>query len=125
MSRIDFSEFHLGSPSDAVASLVAKLVSEESGEADRRAHVRHPLMMAIATVAVDDDVQPVAEPVTMITRDISSHGIGLIHTQPVDAKWIVIELPLQTGTEQFVMEVVRCHPVDRFYDVGGRFIRRL
>ena len=93
--------------------------------------------MATAT-PLDDQFQPNGEPFTVLTRDISSHGIGLVHSRPLDMKYVTLDLTGPNGHFLHVtIEVLRCneflcgdlHRIDdayddgcTYYESGGRFV---
>ena len=61
-----------------------------------------------------------------LSRDISTGGMSLIHTEEVQDKLLVVELPITPGQKtQVVLEVLRCRSIGQFYEVGGRFVSKL
>jgi len=57
-----------------------------------------------------------------VTRDLSATGLGLLHTKPVKAKYLRVTIPMADKDKQLTIGVLRCEPIGRFWDVGGRFV---
>jgi hypothetical protein len=124
-AQIDFNRDGLVHPPEAIATFVAHLTNQKAAT-ERRASNRHRLAAPVAAVPVDDDFRPVGQPFMATTRDVSTSGLALIHTRAVDAQYLAVELPAVAGkTMQVVMQVLRCRPLGRFYEIAGPFIVRL
>ena len=61
-----------------------------------------------------------------MTRDVSAGGISFVDTKEIAEQFIAVEIPVSDASPvQMVVEILRCRPVDRFYDIGGKFVTRL
>ena len=113
-------------PSADFARDVPGAISDPLEGGERRAHERRSLSAVVRAVEVDEDYHPIGEEFTLHIRDISSGGISFIDTRSLSAKLIIVELPMaDTDDVQVVVEILRCRAVDRFYDIGGKFVARL
>jgi hypothetical protein len=75
-------------------------------------------------VPIDDQEKP-GEAFAAITRDISSKGISIYHTRPVHERYLAIQWNVEEGEQlRVLVNVVRCRPVGRFYEIGGMFITK-
>jgi len=45
---------------------------------------------------------------------------GATHTKPVKAKYLRVTIPTANEDMRLTIEVLRCEPIGRFWDVGGR-----
>jgi hypothetical protein len=60
------------------------------------------------------------------TRNVSTGGIALIHTRPVTAKHLVVELTTTAGERlQVLVRVLRRRPLGPFCDIAGQFVTKL
>jgi hypothetical protein len=123
-------EFHVGQfvveTTPEISKIIKQLTLEEGAFAERRREERYPVSIAIPAIAVDEKYRPLGEAFQVLTRDVSTRGISLIHTEPVKAQFLAIELPVPEGAKtQLVIRVLRCRPVERFYEIGGQFVARL
>lgn len=64
-------------------------------------------------------------PFKTITTDISSAGIGFLHTTAVPDKYLAITIGAVGRQRSFLVQVVRCRAVGNFYEIGAGFIRPL
>lgn len=95
-------------------------------ELDRelRRHPRRPLMMSIPAIELDEDLFPVGDGFSVLTRNLSSSGIAIVHTSPLEGKLaVLIELP-EIGHIQLLLEIVRSKQVGPMYEMGGAFFDR-
>ncbi len=89
-----------------------------------RRHPRRPLMMSIPAMKLDEDLFPVGEDFTVLSRNLSSSGIAIVHTRPLEGKLaILVELP-EIGHVQLLLEIVRSKKVGPLYEMGGAFFDR-
>ena len=93
-------------------------------ERELRRHPRRPVMMSIPVMELDDELFPLGDEFTVISRNLSSSGIAIVHTHPLEGKLaVLIELP-ELGHVQLLLEVVRCKKVGQLYETGGAFFDR-
>lgn len=104
---------------EAATTLRAKDLQREL-----RRHPRKPLMMSIPAMQLDDDLFPVGEDFTVLSRNLSSSGIAIVYTCPLEGKLaVLIELP-EIGHIQLLLDIVRATPVGPLYEMGGAFFDR-
>jgi hypothetical protein len=109
---------------DSVREFAERLIAADR-EMDRRSAPRKPLMLAVPAVPLDADDFPTAEAVMLISRDISSTGISLLHREPLQGRMaILLEIP-ERPAAQLVVEIMRSLRVGDFYEIAGLFIDRL
>jgi len=123
--KYQFDHRRLADPPQTVAQFVASL-DTSADEADQRAAERHAVCRAAPVLPLDDNLHPAGSAFTSLVRDISKSGISLIHTEPVDAPHVVVELPMANGTKvQLVVQVLRRRSIGPYFEVGGRFITKV
>ena len=77
-------------------------------------------------MAVDRFFRPLEEEFMVLSRNISTKGICILYTEPIDANFLALMLPEDSGgNTQVVIEIVRTRRIERAYEFGGRFIRKL
>jgi hypothetical protein len=73
------------------------------------------------------DFTPIGEPFLVKARNLSTGGISLIHSAPLDSG-ILLGIQLSRDDSQaikIVMRVIRSMAIDGGYEVAGRFVTRL
>lgn len=111
-------------PEDVVA-FVNRLVNEhiEYDGPERRATRREPISVPVEVQGLDGDFRVVGQPFSVMTTDISGGGIGFVHSEPIEFKYIGLKLRVRSGDEfQLVASVRHCTRNDEFYEIGGRFL---
>ena len=126
MSRIDFSQKHATRPPPEIAVLIQRLAPDAYDGPERRHDERQPLVALVSAIPVDEQAQPIGEEFTVVTRNISTKGISLFHTAPIETEFLAIELP---GNEepktQVVIRVVHSRSVGHAHEIGGEFVTKL
>jgi hypothetical protein len=113
-------------PPKVIAEFVARLVTRTYTGEECRAQTRY--LMAVPTIAqpLNGDWQPEGPSFKLVVRDVSVGGVGLLHTRPLKAKFLAIELvdPNRTDLEPMcvVIEVLHCRAVGPMFEIGGRFV---
>lgn len=92
---------------------------------ERRREYRHPMVLPVRAVAVDFDAKPIGEPFDVITRDVSSTSIGVIHTNLVQSEYLAIRLPMAGIEVNLMIELLWSGAMGPFYGAAGRYLRRL
>jgi hypothetical protein len=92
---------------------------------ERRSEERHPMILPVRAVAVDDNGNPTGDPFDLITRDVSATSIGLIHTDLVTADDLAIELKLAGAQVDMMIHVMWSGEMGPFFGVAGKYVRRL
>ena len=121
------TEINLASdPTQAILDFTEQLLRASDGHHEQRTVRRHGAMVVAAAVPLDDDLQPAGKLFKIVTRDISTRGICLIHPQPIIHQHLKMKIPMPNGSQvNVIVEVMRCQPIGEFYEVGGRFVQRL
>ncbi len=102
----------------------ARALRPKELQRELRRHPRRPLMMSIPAMKLDEDLFPVGEDFTVLSRNLSSSGIALVHTRPLEGKLaVLIELP-EIGHVQLLLRIVRSKQVGPMYEMGGQFFDR-
>jgi hypothetical protein len=121
-----FDRKKLVHPPEAIARFVRKAVGDMEPEHERRVTPRYPLVLPAIALPMDPRLRPVDDPFAAMTRNLSKSGLCLVHTRAVRAKLLAVELSDQQGeTMQLVMRLLRCRPVNHFYEVAGAFLVRM
>lgn len=109
-----------------VECLIASLASSEETVSDRRRHQRHPVVIPLIAVPLGRDFQMAADPFPLATANLSLGGASLIHRQPVDAPYLVLDFTVAGGELlQVVLKVIRVRRVGPIYEIAGEFIDQL
>lgn len=124
----DFDRHKLSPPPNIVVEAVRSLMETQTTPfqgTERRPRPRTPIAIAVPTLPLDGRLRPIHDPLMMLTRNISCGGIALIHTQPLIAEYLAVELPMPDKRRfQVVAEVLRVRLVDSLYEYGGRFVTK-
>jgi len=117
----------LAAPSSELRAFVERFAHELIHERiEERRSPRHKLTAEVRVQPVDRHFEPTAAAFMAVTRDISTDGIGLMHDRAVRDKYLWLRLKTPGGKlMNVVVEVVRCRPLGKFYDIGGRFVAKL
>jgi hypothetical protein len=92
---------------------------------DKRERTRYRIAIEVPAVELDDDLQPMGAPFVAMSRDISTSGICLVHTQRVTAPRLLIRLDNLNGMRvQVVVEISRRRKLKHFFEISGNFILR-
>jgi hypothetical protein len=92
---------------------------------ERRSEGRHPMMLPVRAVQVDDENQPLGPSFDLITRDLSSKSISLIHTDRIDCDRLAIHFFIAGTDVNLVIELVWSGEMGPFYGAAGRFVVKL
>ncbi len=112
--------------SELVAFARRQLVNATLYKGDqRRREQRHPMMLPVLAVPVDDDNQPIGDPFEVITRDVAATSIGLIHAEQMRHDRIAIHMTLANTDVDLVVELKWKGPLGPFYGSGGDYLERL
>ena len=92
---------------------------------DRRAEHRHLMLVPVWVVPVDEDNQPIGEPVQLITRDVSASSIGLFHEDEITHDRLALHMRLASTDVNLVIRVIWVQPAGPFYGLAGTYLERL
>jgi hypothetical protein len=92
---------------------------------DKRGRTRYRIAIEVPAIELDDELRPMGEPFIAMSRDISTSGICLVHTQRVTAAQLLIRLDNLNGMRvQVVVEISRRRKLKHFYEMSGNFVLR-
>jgi hypothetical protein len=94
-------------------------------QSERRSERRHFMVVPVLAVPVDEQFRPIGDPTAIVTRDISSHGIGLVHLRPLELGLLALRMQLAGEEVNVVIELAWSKPLGPFELSGGRFVAKL
>jgi len=83
------------------------------------------MMLPVLVVPVDDENQPIGETFEVITRDVSSSSVGLIHARQILNDRLAIHMSLANTDVDLVIELIWKRPMGPFYGSAGTYIEKL
>ena len=92
---------------------------------ERRREQRHPMVVPVRAVAVDEKDRALGTAFDLVTRDVGSSSIGMFHTEPVEADRLALHLQIAGTDVDLVIRVLSRAPMGPFYTVGGEYLHRL
>src|SRR5262249_15229973 len=105
-------------PSASLVSFVKRQVRNAQLQAgpERREEVRQMIVVPAIVQPVDENRQPIGEPVAMVTRDITTRGVGLVHEEPLWHERVAIRLDAEglDDNEILIADVVWNRPLGPF-----------
>jgi hypothetical protein len=114
-------------PSSSLLAFVKRQVAQQElyNGPERRADLRHLLVMPVLVLPVDENIRVAGQPQAMVIRDVSPPGIGLVHEFPFDHKRIVIQLSYPEDGKLLACEVRWSRPLGPFYHIGCQVIAKM
>ncbi len=94
-------------------------------DAERRSEERELLVVPVLVTPVDEAFRAVGSRFTVVTRDISRHGIGLVHLERINHRLLAIQTHLANEEVTLVAEVVWQKPMGPFENIGCKIVARL
>lgn len=129
-SSFRFDAFDLVHPPQVVAAFIARLtaglhpITYVKG-AEKRSQPRYILSIPVDVQPLDTMFDLHGDVFQVQTRDISTTGIGLIHSQAADTKFLALRLAHPDGEQlQTVVEVLWSRPRGRLFDIGGSYLTK-
>ena len=92
---------------------------------ERRLEGRYPMILPVRAVAVDEHYHVTGETFHLITREVSATGIGLLHTERIDADYLALNFSVAGVEVNLIARVIWSAPQGPFYGAGGRFDAKL
>lgn len=92
---------------------------------ERRREKRFPMVIPVRAVEVDQNWQALCRPFDLVTKDVASTSIGLIHTERVMAEFLAINMVLAGTDLSLVIRIRHCDPMGPFYSIGATYEERL
>ena len=93
---------------------------------DRRVAQRFTSKHITTVIPLNADLIEIGDSISIIVEDISSTGVGIVSTVPLDANYLVVNLCAWHAVQDCLAEVVYCVPfgADNFR-IGCRFLEHL
>ncbi len=108
---------------ESLAAFIRKLTADAYEGPERRAEIRHPLLLAVQAQAIDAQGVRIGAPISGISRDLSASGISILTTTPIDGRFVLLRLARkEVGTIDVMLKVLRSSPIGPFFETGGRFV---
>lgn len=112
--------------SDVLAAQLQEIIVEYDSykKQYRRAEPRESVSIPVEAVELDDDFMPLSDPIHMVTRDISTGGMGMFHTQRLSAKYLRLQFSSPFSLESFsvIGRVEHCTPCGKYFIIGCAFV---
>ena len=114
-------------PSSALLAFAKRQVTqmEVYHGPEKRADLRHLLVMPVLVLPVDDKIRLAGPPQAMVIRDVSPPGLGLVHEFAFEHKRIVVQLSYPEDGKLLAAEVRWSKPLGPFYHIGCEVIAKL
>jgi hypothetical protein len=117
-------------PPDTIASFVRLIVARRhyKGE-EKRIRARHSLALPIIVQPMETDLRAAGSAFRALTRDLSTEGIGFVHTTPIKSPFVAVEIEMPGDADhpkmQVLVEILRCQTIhERLFHIGGKFVLR-
>jgi hypothetical protein len=109
-----------------VQQLLTCLSGGDYSGQERRRHQRHAVTAPVVALPLAADYHIDGDSVRMTTTNLSLGGAALIHTEPINAPYLVLDFSA-AGEEllQVVLQILRMRSIGAFFEIGGQFIGRL
>lgn len=121
--QVKFDAHKFAHSPQTIVGFVKQLTTEPAVE--RREAPRYSVTLPATAVALDERLRPIGPQFSVVVRNISARGIALLHSSPVHAEHIAVELATPAGHKiQVAMEVSRCHQLGPCYEIAGPFVHR-
>ena len=92
---------------------------------ERRLEKRNLMVVPVLGRAVDDDYHPIDEPFWLVSRDISSRGIGLVHMDRFEHKLLVLQMAIAGEEVVVVTKIEWQRDTGPFCSSGATFVAKL
>lgn len=132
MILFEFSAQRLEHPPQEIREFMRRLIvqhgqaDELCGGKERRSEKRFRITVPVLAKPIGEDLQSAGEPFVAVTKDISTRGLAFLHYEAIESKFLVVRLTDLGGRHLTgAIEVLRCRPLDRFFEVGGKFVTKL
>jgi hypothetical protein len=129
MKLVHFEPTRMSHPREELIEFVKRIAAgtEPYKGPERRSEPRWRVTMPVPVAHLDEHLCPCGPTFIAISRDISTQGMGLYHTRPIEVKSLLgVELRAPQGdTMQAVLEVVRCQLNGPAFEIGGRFMAKV
>jgi hypothetical protein len=121
----EFAANELAQGAKSIPALVQELCiggSDYAGPERRRAD-RHHVVISIALVPVDHELNPMDVGFRGITRDMSASGVSFLHIRHVPTTHLIAQfIASNVGVVKVQLEVVRTDFLDPLYITAAHFV---
>jgi hypothetical protein len=83
------------------------------------------MVVPVLAQPVDEEFNAIGDPFAIVTRDISSKGVGVVHLRPIAHRFLALQMRLGDEDVNLVAEISWCRPLGPFYYAGGSFVSKL
>jgi len=116
----------LPEPPLEVQEFAYRLATRVVGNVEKRAARRHALVATVPAVELDVNLQPVGEPFMTTCRNLSTGGVGLLHTRRVSEDFLAVDLAAPNGVvPQLLLYIRRRRPLGPYLDLGCEFVTKM
>lgn len=117
-------------PSDTIASFIRRLRQRHYHGEEKRSKSRLPIDLPLIVLPLNINFDACGEPFRAVSFDITTNGIGFIHSRRILAPFAAIEIQQVSETEpktiQAIIEIRHCEAVHTsLFEMGGVFVVRL
>jgi hypothetical protein len=92
---------------------------------ERRSEQRHLVVVPVVAQPVDEAFVAIGSPFPMVTRDISTTGVGLIHSEYTEHRWLALRMTLAGENVELATKVLWCRALGPFYSLGCQVVADL
>lgn len=112
---------------DGLALFLQEIIVEYDAYRDsfRRTAKRENVSVPVEARRIDESGNAVGPAIHLVTRDVSSNGLGLFHHQPVEVGLLemIMESPVNGHRMRIIARVEHCTPCGRYFIIGCQFVR--
>lgn len=132
MLLFDFSVHNLDRPPGEIVAFVRRIIGQYGdegrfvGENERRGEKRFRIALPVIARPLDEELATAGEAFIAVTKDLSPNGIALYHHDAIASRFMAVRLADRNGCKVTgVVEILRCRPVDHFYEIAGKFVTKI
>ena len=92
---------------------------------EQRNEDRHPMMLPVLMVPVNESNEPIGTVTEAITRDIASTSIGLFHENPMECERAVLHLKMAGVPVNMSVKIIGADEMGPFYGSAGWYTEKL
>ncbi|MGB6044830.1 MAG: hypothetical protein WBF93_16870 [Pirellulales bacterium] len=109
-----------------IADLCCDLYPKNQIHDERRNENRYPFPYLVTISPVESDgLTPLAQPFSVVAKQISEGGIGFYYNEPMPYRYVVVSLPelRKRPALHLLVDLTRCHLArPGWYENGGVFV---
>lgn len=90
----------------------------------RRSETRESFSIPVQATPLDEHHVPIGEPFNMVTRDMSTRGVGAFHDKLISHQFLYLEFhsPVTRNDFGVIARVEHCTPCGKYFIVGCQFL---